>query len=146
MSSNPSDFNQNPGNFNQQVVAEFRANGGKVGGQFANVPLLLLTTTGARSGQPRTIPLGYPPGEERIIVIASHLGAPSHPDWYHNLVAHPEATVELGSERFPVRAVVIEGEERERLWNRLAGQMSFLAEHQKKTTRQIPLVALERID
>ncbi len=144
MSSDPKDFNQDPKGFNQQIITEFRANGGKVGGPFAGGHLLLLTTTGARSGQPRTIPLGYPPDEDRIIVIASHLGAPSHPDWYHNLVAHPEATVELGSERFRVRAMVIEGEERERLWNRLAEQMSFLVEHQQKTTRQIPLVALER--
>lgn len=137
MSSNPSDFNQ-------QIIAEFRANGGKVGGQFADGRLLLLTTTGAKSGQPRTSPLGYAADDDRIIVIASYNGAPSHPAWYHNLVAHPEATVEVGSERFQVRATVIEGEERERLWNRLAEQYSFLVEHQRKTTRQIPLVALER--
>lgn len=138
MSSNPSDFTQTPREFNQRVIAEFRANGGKVG-------LLLLTTTGARSGQPHTTPLGHITDDDRIIVIASYLGAPSHPDWYHNLVAHPEATVEVGSERFQVRAMVIEGEERERLWNRLAEQYSFLVEHQRKTTRQIPLVALERV-
>lgn len=138
MSSNPSDFNQ-------QIIAEFRANGGKVGGQFANGRLLLLTTTGAKSGQLRTSPLGYAADDDRIIVIASYNGAPSHPAWYHNLVAHPEATVELGSERFPVRATVIEGEERERLWNRLTEQYAFLVEHQQKTTRQIPLVSLERI-
>ncbi|MGI8855393.1 MAG: nitroreductase family deazaflavin-dependent oxidoreductase [Thermomicrobiales bacterium] len=138
MSSNTNDFNQ-------QIITEFRANGGKVGGPFADGHLLLLTTTGARSGKPRTIPLGYPPDEDRIIIIASYNGAPNHPDWYHNLVAHPEAIVEVGAERFPVRAMVIEGEEREQLWNRLAEQMPFLAEHQQKTTRLIPLVALELI-
>lgn len=139
MSSNPNDFNQ-------KIITEFRANGGKVSGPFAGGHLLLLTTTGARSGQPRTIPLGYPPDEDRIIVIASYNGAPRHPDWYHNLVANPTATVEIGADKFQARAMVIEGEERERLWNRLAEQMPFLAEHQRKTTRQIPLVALERAD
>lgn len=135
----------NANDFNQQIIAEFRANSGKVGGQFANTPLLLLTTTGARSGQPRTTPLGYVADEDRVIIIASYNGAPRHPDWYHNLVAHPEATVEVGSERFRVRAKTIEGEERERLWNRLAARYGFLAEHQRKTTRQIPLVDLERL-
>lgn len=137
MSSNPNDFNQ-------QIITEFRANGGKVGGPFAGGHLLLLTTTGARSGQPRTIPLGYATDGNRIVIIASYNGAPSHPDWYHNLVANPTATVEMGTEKFQARAMVIEGEERERLWNRLAEQMPFLVEHQRKTTRQIPLVALER--
>lgn len=138
MSSNPNDFNQ-------QIITEFRANGGKVGGPFADGHLLLLTTTGAKSGQPRTIPLGYPPNEDRIIVIASYNGAPNNPDWYHNLVAHPTVTVEVGTEKFQAQAVVIEGEERERVWNRLAEQMPFLAEHQRKTTRLIPLVALDRV-
>ncbi len=134
-----------PSDFNQQVIAEFRANDGKVGGHFANTPLLLLTTTGTRSGHPRTSPLGYSTDDDRIIIIASYNGAPSHPAWYHNLVAHPEATVEVGSERFSARATVIEGEKRARLWDRLTEQFSFLVEHQQKTTRQIPLVALERI-
>lgn len=138
MSSNPKDFNQ-------QVITEFRANGGNVGGRFAGTNLLLLTTTGARSGQLRTTPLAYDSYDHRIIVIASHNGAPHHPDWYLNLVAHPEATVEVGSEQFRVRAIVIEGEERERLWNQVVEQYPFLVEHQQKTTRQIPFVALERI-
>ncbi len=139
MSSNASDFNQ-------QVIAEFRANSGKVGGQFTNIPLLLLTSTGAKSREPRTSPLGYASDDGRIILIASYNGAPNHPAWYHNHVAHPEATVEVGSERFRVRAMTIEGEEREQLWNRLAEHYSFIVEHQRRTGRQIPLVALERID
>lgn len=137
MSSNANDFNQ-------QIITEFRANGGKVGGPFADGHLLLLTTTGTKSGQPRTIPLGYLPGEDRVIIVASYNGAPNNPDWYHNLVANPTVTVEVGDEKFQAQATVLEGEERERLWNRLAAQMPFLTEHQQRTTRQIPLVALER--
>jgi deazaflavin-dependent oxidoreductase (nitroreductase family) len=132
--------------FNQQVIQEFRANQGKVGGQLANMPLLLLTTTGAKSGRAITKPLVYTRDGDRIVIIASFAGGPKNPPWYHNLVAHPEATVELGSDRFRVRATATSGEERQRLFNRQAEQMPIFAEYQHKTTRQIPVFVLTRID
>ena len=132
--------------FNQRVISEFRANQGKVGGQFANIHLLLLTTTGAKSGRVLTKPLAYTRDGERLVVIASFAGAPKNPAWYHNLVANPVATVELGSERFRVRATVTAGEERQRLFNRQAAQMPIFAEYQQKTTRQLPVLVLTRID
>src|SRR6476659_9945400 len=92
--------------FNQRVIREFRANQGKVGGQLAHMPVLLLTMTGARSGRTITKPLVYTTDGDRLVVIASFAGAPKHPAWYHNLLAHPEATVEVGSERFQVKAAV----------------------------------------
>lgn len=131
---------------NQQVIKEFRANHGKVGGRYADRPLLLLTTTGAKSGRPHTTPLAYTRDGERFVVIASFGGGPQNPDWYHNLVANPEAIVEVGSERFRVRATVTTGEERQRLYDRQAEQMPAFAEYQKKTTRQIPVIVLTRID
>jgi len=132
--------------FNQRVISEFRANQGKVGGQLANMPVLLLTTTGAKSGRALTKPLAYTIDGDRIVVIASFAGAPKNPPWYHNLVANPVATVELGSERFRVRATVTAGEERQRLFNRQAEQMPIFAEYQKKTSRQIPVIVLRRMD
>jgi len=131
---------------NQQVIKEFQANHGKVGGQYANRPLLLLTTTGAKSGRAHTNPLAYTKDGDRLVVIASFGGGPKNPSWYHNLVANPEATVEVGSERFRVRATVTTGEERQRLYNHQAEQMPAFAEYQKKTTRQIPVIVLTRID
>jgi deazaflavin-dependent oxidoreductase (nitroreductase family) len=130
--------------WNNQVIEEFRANGGKVGGVYEGAVLLLLTTTGARSGKPHTAPLAYLTDGERLIVAASVLGAAHHPAWYHNLVAHPTVTVELSSETFDATATVITGEERERLWAWATQQWPLLADHQAKTTRQIPLVALQR--
>ena len=132
--------------FNQQVISEFRANQGKVGGQLANMPVLLLTMTGAKSGRALTRPLVYTTDGDRIVVIASFAGAPKNPSWYHNLVANPVATVELGSERFRVRATVTAGEERQRLFDRQAEQMPIFAEYQQKTTRQILVIVLRRID
>ncbi len=131
--------------FNRRLIDEFRANGGKVGGQFANAPLLLLTTTGAKSGRSYTTPLAYTRDGDRLVVIASKAGAPTNPDWYHNLRAHPTATVELGSERFQAKAVVTAGEERDRLFKAQASRLPVFADYQKKTTRQIPVIALERI-
>ena len=131
--------------FNQALIAEFRANEGKVGGQFAGRPLLLLSTVGARSGQTRTSPLAYTTDGERYVIIASKGGAPSHPDWYHNLVANPLVTVEVGTEQFQARATVAEGEERTRLFNQMAAQMPGFAEYQRNTERQIPVVVLERL-
>jgi len=132
--------------FNQSVISEFRANQGKVGGRFANAPLLLLTTTGAKSGRTLTKPLAYTRDGDRLVVIASFAGAPKNPAWYNNLVANPVATVELGSERFQVRAGATAGEERQRLFDGQAKQMPVFAEYQQKTTRQIPVLVLTRID
>lgn len=132
--------------FNQQVIREFRANQGKVGGQLANMPVLLLTTTGAKSERAITKPLVYTTDGDRIVVLASFAGGPKNPPWYHNLLANPEATVELGSERFRVRATVTSGEERQRLFDRQAQQMPIFTEYQQKTTRQIPVIVLTRID
>jgi deazaflavin-dependent oxidoreductase (nitroreductase family) len=131
--------------FNQSVINEFRANQGKVGGQLANMPVLLLTMTGAKSGRTLIRPLVYTTDGDRIVVIASFAGAPKNPSWYHNLVANPEVTVELGSERFRARAAVTSGEERQRLFNRQAAQMPIFTDYQKKTTRQIPVLVLTRI-
>lgn len=131
--------------FNQKLIEEFRANGGTVSGQFAGSSLLLLTTTGARSGQPRTTPLVYSRDGDRLVIIASKGGAPTNPDWYHNLVAHPEATVEQGRDQFQVRAIILEGQERERLFNQIAARMPGFAAYQRNTTRQIPVVVLERV-
>lgn len=133
-----------PNDWNQRIVAEFRANGGVVGGQFAGAPMLLLSTIGARSGQQRTTPLVYLPDGERLIIFASKGGAPTNPDWYHNLLAHPQTTVEVGTETIPVTASVVTGEERDRLYARQAEIRPSFAEYEAKTSRKIPVVALQR--
>ncbi len=130
--------------YNRQLIEEFRANRNKTGGPFEGRPLLLLTTTGAKSGERRTTPMMYVPDGDRLLVIASNIGAPIHPDWYHNLVAHPEVTIEVGTETFDAIAVVTQGQERHRLWSRIVELYPFFAEHQAKTTRQIPVIALSR--
>ncbi len=130
--------------FNRQLIEEYRANGGEVGGMFAGAPLLLLTTTGARSGQPRVAPLAYTTDNIRWVVIASKGGAPTNPDWFHNLRANPEVSVEVGTETFAARATFPEGAERQRLFDQMAAQMPNFAEYQRNTTRQIPVVVLER--
>lgn len=137
--------NASPTDWNQAIIAEFRANSGQVGGQFAGAPLLLLTTTGARTGQRRTSPVMYNPDGDRLLIFASKGGAPTHPDWYHNLVAHPRVTVEVGTETFDAIATVLRGEERDRLFARHAAQYPGFAEYQAKTTRTIPVIALERV-
>ena len=130
--------------YNSQLMEEFRANGGKVSGTFEHTPLLLLTTTGARSGKRRITPMGYIPDGDRLIVIASNGGAPTHPDWYHNLLAHPEVTLEVGTESFDAIAVVTTDSERNRMWTKAVEWYPSLAEYQEKTTRQIPVIALSR--
>jgi deazaflavin-dependent oxidoreductase (nitroreductase family) len=131
--------------FNQKVIEEFRTNGGKVGGMFEGAPMLLLTSTGAKSGRQYTTPVVYTRDGDRLVIIASKAGAPTNPAWYHNLVAHPEVTVEVGTERIPMRAVVTEGEERTRLFDAQAALMPNFAEYAKSTSRVIPVIALERI-
>jgi deazaflavin-dependent oxidoreductase (nitroreductase family) len=134
----------NPSDYNRQVIEEFRANGGKVGGTWEHTPLLLLTTTGAKSGERRITPMGYMPDGDRLIVFASAGGAPTHPGWYHNLLGHPEVTVEVGTETFDAFAAVTEDSERDRLWTKGVELYPSLAEHQAKTTRQTPVIALSR--
>jgi deazaflavin-dependent oxidoreductase (nitroreductase family) len=130
--------------YNRALIEEFRANGGKVGGAFEGVPILLLSTTGARSGQTRTTPVAYLLDGERMVIFASRGGAPTNPGWYHNLVANPSATVEVGSDTIAVQATVTAGEERERLYARQAQRSPEFAEYARRTTRQIPVIALER--
>jgi deazaflavin-dependent oxidoreductase (nitroreductase family) len=132
--------------FNPDVIDEFRANGGNVGGIFAGRDLLLLTTIGAKSGRPRTSPLLSFTDNNRLYVIASQAGASNHPGWYHNLLANPDATVEIGNERFPVRANTAEGAERDRLFAAAVAQDWRIGESQRKTSRLIPVVFLDRIN
>jgi deazaflavin-dependent oxidoreductase (nitroreductase family) len=132
--------------FNQAVIDEFRTNDGKVGGYFAGANMLLLHTTGAKSGQPRTNPLVYVTDGDRLVIIASKGGADSNPDWYYNLLANPNVTVELGNERFQARAsAVTEGPERDRLYAKMVEHRPGFAEYERKTSRKIPAVVLERV-
>jgi deazaflavin-dependent oxidoreductase (nitroreductase family) len=130
--------------FNRAIIEEFRANDGRVGGPFEGSPVLLLTTTGAKTGQRRTTPVVYLPDGERMVIFASKAGAPTNPAWYHNLLANPTVTVEVGTDTIDANAVVTTGEERDRLFRRQAELHPQFAEYQQKTTRQIPVVALER--
>src|ERR1700730_12354467 len=130
--------------WNTQVIEQFRANGGKVGGQFEGAPLLLLTTTGAKSGKRRVHPMMYLPEGDRLFVFASKAGAPTNPDWYHNLVAHPDASVEVGPDSYDVTATVLEGAERDRVFAEQSRRYPGFAEYQAGTERTIPVVALDR--
>lgn len=130
--------------WNRKTIEEFRANAGKVSGVWEGKSLLLLTTTGARSGQRHTNPLVYLSDGDRLLIFASKGGAPSHPDWYHNLLAHPEVTVEIGPETYEATATVLTGEERDRLFAKQAERSPQFAEYQRKTTRKIPVIALTR--
>ena len=132
--------------YNRQLIEEFRADRDKGGGAMRGRPLLLLTTTGAKSGQLRTKPMMFIPDGDRLLVIASNAGAPTHPDWYRNVVAHPEVTVEVGNETFKAIATVTEGLERQRLWSRVVELYPFFADHQAKTSRQIPVIVLRRLE
>jgi deazaflavin-dependent oxidoreductase (nitroreductase family) len=131
-----------PHDFNAETIEEFRANGGRVGGMFEGTPLLLLHHTGARSGKERVNPLAYNRDGDRYIIFASKGGAPSNPDWYHNLKAHPEITIEVGTETIPVTAGEAVGEERERLFRAQAERSPAFAEYQAKTDRVIPVIVL----
>ncbi|MCK2213123.1 nitroreductase family deazaflavin-dependent oxidoreductase [Actinomadura sp. ATCC 31491] len=128
--------------FNQQVIDEFRANAGRVGGMFEGAPLVLLTTTGAKSGKQHTTPVMYLADGDRYVVIASYAGSDQNPAWYHNLKANPVATVEVGTDTFQVKAVQIDGEERDQLYARMVAQAPGFAEYERKTSRRIPVVAL----
>jgi deazaflavin-dependent oxidoreductase (nitroreductase family) len=130
--------------YNDAIIAEFRANEGRVGGNFAGAPLLLLTSTGAKSGGRHTTPVMYQQDGERWLVFASFAGAPTNPAWYHNLLAHPDAVIEVGAGSVEVTAVVTEGAERDRLFAEQVQRYPGFGEYQDKTSRVIPVVALER--
>ncbi|MGV9882228.1 nitroreductase/quinone reductase family protein [Streptomyces sp. NPDC003006] len=133
-----------PTPFNQSVIEEFRANAGKVGGPFEGGELLLLTTTGAKSGKEHTTPLGFVRDGGLLLLVGSNLGAPRHPDWYHNILAHPTVTVELGTEEFQAIAVPAEGERRDRLFESVVAAEPGYGDYQARTERILPVVVLER--
>ncbi len=130
--------------FNQRNIAEFRANGGKVGGPFEGAPLLLLHTIGARSGKERINPMMYQDlGQGRVAVFASKAGADTNPDWFHNITAHSDVTAEIGTETLPFTARVADEAEREPIWNKQKADYPGFADYEAKTDRIIPVVILE---
>ena len=135
----------NPNNWNQAIIDEFRANSGKVGGPFAGKTLLLLHTVGVKSGQERINPVAYVSDGDRLVIIASKAGAPTNPDWYYNILAHPLVTVEVDIEQFQAQAAIASAPERTRLYNQMIEMMPGFAEYQRKTTRVIPVITLTRM-
>jgi deazaflavin-dependent oxidoreductase (nitroreductase family) len=132
--------------WNKKIIEEFRANGGKVGGPFEGAPMILVHHTGARTGTERVTPLvTFPEDDDRYVIVASKAGAPTNPDWYHNLKAHPRTSVEVGTETFPVEVVELEGAERESVWTKVKQASPGFAEYERKTTRTIPLLRLVRV-
>jgi deazaflavin-dependent oxidoreductase (nitroreductase family) len=132
--------------WNDEIIEEFRANEGRVGGRFEGRPLLLLHHAGAKTGTVRVNPLAYRKDGDRFVIFATMGGSPGNPDWYHNLLANPDATVEVGTETHKVRARVAGPEERERLWTLAKQDIPAFGDYEKKTTRQIPVVVLEPLD
>jgi deazaflavin-dependent oxidoreductase (nitroreductase family) len=132
------------GDFNRGVIEEFRSHGGRVSGPFEGMPILLLTSTGARSGEQRTAPVAYLRDGERLIVFASKAGAPENPAWYHNVTADPQVTVEVGSEKLQMRAQELHGQERDVLFAQQAQVLPQFGEYAKRTARTIPVIALTR--
>ncbi|MCB8984891.1 MAG: nitroreductase family deazaflavin-dependent oxidoreductase [Ardenticatenaceae bacterium] len=130
--------------WNKKIIEEFRANEGRVGGNFANMTLLLLHTTGAKSGRPRLNPVAYTKDKDRLVIIASKGGAESHPDWYYNVLANPNVTVEVGSEKYEAIATVEEEPERTRLYDQMAAQYPGFEAYRQKTSRVIPVITLKR--
>ena len=131
--------------WNSRIIEEFRANGGKVGGQFEGAPLLLLHTTGAKSGAPRINPMMYLADGDKLVVFASYRGLPKNPAWFHNLVSGGPAAVEVGGETFDVTPRVTDGAEREKYWSKQKQDYPGFADYEQKTTREIPVVVLERV-
>jgi deazaflavin-dependent oxidoreductase (nitroreductase family) len=129
--------------FNTQVMNEFRANGGRVGGPFEGAPMVLVHHTGAKSGVERVVPLMYRPEGDALAIFASYAGAPKNPAWFHNLVANPDTTIEIGDETRPVRARVAEGDERTRIWEAQKSEVPQFAQYEESTDREIPVVILE---
>jgi deazaflavin-dependent oxidoreductase (nitroreductase family) len=131
--------------WNAKIIEEFRTNAGKLGGPFEGARMLLLHTRGARTGLERVNPVAYQRVGDGIAVFASKAGADTNPDWYHNLLANPLTTVEVGTDTIEVRARVAEGDERERIWTRQKELMPGFADYEQKTSRQIPVIVLERV-
>jgi deazaflavin-dependent oxidoreductase (nitroreductase family) len=132
--------------FQRRIIKEFRANGGKVGGMFQDATLALLTTTGARTGERRTVPLGYLEVDGKPVVVASAMGAPRNPGWYHNIRHDPAVTVEVGTDTYRAMAAVAEGDEYEQLFAEVLAQEPGYGDYQARTTRRIPVVVLHRLD
>ena len=132
--------------FNEALIEDVRANGRVTSGPFAGRNVLLLTTTGAKSGQHRTNPLVFSRDGDRVVIVASKGGAPTNPDWFHNLRTHPIVAVELGGERFRARAHVVPEPDRTRLYRQHATENPGFWDYEKRTTRRIPVVTLERLD
>jgi deazaflavin-dependent oxidoreductase (nitroreductase family) len=130
--------------WNRRIIEEFRSNGGRVGGRLEGANLLLLHTTGARSGRERVNPLAYQAVGDDYAVFGSNAGASINPDWYHNLLANPDVTVEVGTETFKGRARVAEGDERDRIWARQKELVPSFDQYEEKTTRPIPVVVISR--
>jgi deazaflavin-dependent oxidoreductase (nitroreductase family) len=131
-----------PPDFNAQIIEEFHAHGGRVGGMFEGAPLLLLHHVGAKSGRRRINPLAYQVDGERYVVFASKAGAPTNPDWFHNLKAQPDVTIEIGTDTIAAVASEATGEERERLYSAQAERSPQFADYQKQTERVIPVIVL----
>jgi deazaflavin-dependent oxidoreductase (nitroreductase family) len=133
--------------FNANIIEEFRANQGRVGGPLTGTPMILIHHIGARSGIERVTPLACnPQGDGHLAIVASNGGSPAHPEWYYNLRAHPRITVEVGTQTFPVLAQELDDTARAELWPKLVAQSPAVGEHQDKTTRQIPVFMLTRQD
>jgi deazaflavin-dependent oxidoreductase (nitroreductase family) len=132
--------------WNAKIIEEFRANEGRVGGPFEGFPLLLLHTTGAKSGQERVNPLAYQIDGDRFMVFASKAGAPTNPDWYYNVIANPDVTFEMGTQTRRARATVLTGEERDRIWKQQVLNAPTFGEYEKTAGRVIPVVMLEPTD
>jgi len=130
--------------FNAPIIEEFRANGGKLGGNFEGAPILLLHHRGAKTGKERVNPVMYRPVGDSMAVFGTKAGAPTNPDWYHNLVAHPDTVVEVGTETVPVVARVADDAERVAIWEAQKHEDPGFADYEKMTSRQIPVVILER--
>jgi deazaflavin-dependent oxidoreductase (nitroreductase family) len=131
--------------WNRKIIEEFRANDGKVGGMFEGMPLLLLHHVGAKSRTERVNPVAYQRlGDDSVAVFASKGGAPTNPDWFHNVVANPDVTVEVGTERYPATARVATGEERKRIWDAQKAKFPAFAEYEEKSGREIPVVVLDK--
>lgn len=131
--------------WNKKIIAEFRENKGKVGGMFEGAPVLLLHTTGAKTGQERTNPLMYLEDGDRTLIFASKGGFPTHPDWYRNLKKHPGVQLEVGAEKYDAEALELTGEERDRLYAKQAKLYPQFAEYEQKApNRKIPVIALKR--
>jgi deazaflavin-dependent oxidoreductase (nitroreductase family) len=138
----PTGYELHVADYDQAIIDEFRGNGGRVGGPFEGAPLLLLHTIGAKTGTERVHPVMYQSVGEDYAVFASKGGAPEHPAWYHNLLAHPDVAVEVGTAVVPVTARVAEGEARDLIWQRQKSDYPGFAEYEEKTSRQIPVVVL----